>query len=76
MIALLDTSEDLDVCAGELGCATEQLFSPLTRFSDRYPERKKAADNGGFKGLNIPAPSYRPLKKESLRAKSERSSEK
>ncbi len=55
MMALLDTSQDLDVCATELGCATEQLFSPLTRFRDRYPERKKAADNGGFKGLDIKA---------------------
>ena len=52
---MLDTSEDLDVCAVELGCSVEQLFSPLTRFTDRHPERRKAADNGGFKGLNIPA---------------------
>lgn len=55
MIGLLDTSEDLDVCAVELGCAVEQLFSPLTRFRDRYPDRKKSADNGGFKGLDIKA---------------------
>lgn len=55
MIALLDTSEDLDVCATELGCDVEQLFSPLTRFKDRHPDRKKAADNGGFKGLDIAA---------------------
>ena len=55
MIALLDTSEDLEVCAIELGCAVEQLFSPLTRFSDKNPEGMKAADNGGFKGLDIPA---------------------
>lgn len=55
MIALLDTSQDLDVCAEELGCDVEQLFSPLTRFKDRHPDRKKAADNGGFKGLDIPA---------------------
>lgn len=55
MIALLDTSEDLDVCAEELGVPCEQLFSPLTRFRDRHPERKKAADNGGFKKLDIAA---------------------
>lgn len=55
MIALLDTSEDLDVCAEELGVPVEQLFSPLTRFKDRHPDRKKAADNGGFKGLDIAA---------------------
>lgn len=55
MIALLDTSEDLDVCAAELGVPVEQLFSPLTRFRDRHPDRKKAADNGGFKGVDIPA---------------------
>lgn len=55
MIALLDTSEDLDVCAEELGSPVEQLFSPLTRFKDRHPDRKKAADNGGFKRLDIPA---------------------
>lgn len=55
MIALLDTSEDLAVCAEELGCACEQLFSPLTRFKDRHPDQMKAADNGGFKGLDIRA---------------------
>lgn len=55
MIALLDTSEDLDTCAAELGTDVEQLFSPLTRFRDRHPDRKKAADNSGFKRLDIPA---------------------
>lgn len=55
MIALLDTSENLATCSLELGCPVEQLFSPLTRFKDRNPTAKKAADNGGFKGLNIPA---------------------
>jgi hypothetical protein len=53
MIALLDTSEDLAVCSQELGCPVEQLFSPLTRFSDKNPGGMKAADNGGFKGLDI-----------------------
>ena len=55
MIALLDTSEDLEVCASELGCAVEQLFSPLTRFADKNPDGMKAADNGGFKGVDIAA---------------------
>lgn len=55
MIALLDTSEDLEVCAAELGYAVEQLFSPLTRFADKNPEGMKAMDNGGFAGLNIDA---------------------
>jgi hypothetical protein len=55
MIALLDTSEDLAVCAEELGCPCEQLLSPLTRFKDRHPDKMKAADNGGFKGLDIDA---------------------
>ena len=55
MIALLDTSEDLAVCARELGCPVEQLFSPLTRFKDKDRQKKKAADNGGFKGLDVPS---------------------
>ena len=55
VIALLDTSEDLKTCSFELGCSVEQLFSPLTRFIDRHPNQMKAADNGGFGGLNIPA---------------------
>lgn len=49
MIGLLDTSQDLDVCSAELGAPVEQLFSPLTRFRDRHPDRRKAADNSGFK---------------------------
>lgn len=55
MIALLDTSENLDICASELGVPVEQLFSPLTRFRDKDPQRKKAADNGAFAGLDIGA---------------------
>lgn len=55
MIAMLDTSEDLAVCAEELGAPVEQLFSPLTRFTDKDSEAMKAADNGGFAGLNIQA---------------------
>jgi hypothetical protein len=55
VIALLDTSEKLETCAEELGGEVEQLFSPLTRFKDQNPDAMKAADNGGFKGLDIPA---------------------
>lgn len=55
MIALLDTSEDLEICSLELGCPVEQLFSPSTRFRDRAPHAKKAADNSGFVALNIAA---------------------
>lgn len=55
MIAVLDTSEDLAICAAELGCPVEQLFSPLTRFSDKNPGASKAMDNGGFAGLDIAA---------------------
>lgn len=55
MIALLDTSEKLEVCAEEIGGPVEQLFSPLTRFKDQNPDAMKAGDNSGFSGLNIPA---------------------
>lgn len=48
MIALLDTSEDLDVCENELGCPVEQLLTPLTRFTPQRPEAKFAIDNGAF----------------------------
>lgn len=52
MIAMLDTSEDLAVCALELGCVVEQLFTPLTRFSCQYPDERFAIDNGCFKRFN------------------------
>ncbi len=55
MIAMLDTSEDLKVCADEIGGPVEQLFSPLTRFKDQDPDAMKSSDNGGFKRLDIPA---------------------
>jgi hypothetical protein len=48
MIALLDTSEDLSVCEGELGCAVGQLLTPLTRFTLQKPELPFAIDNGAF----------------------------
>lgn len=48
MIVLLDTSHDLDVCAGELGCVTEQLFTPLNGFTRQKPAEHFAIDNGAF----------------------------
>ncbi len=48
MIVLLDTSHDLDVCAAELGCATGQLLTPLTRYKLRDPSKPWAIDNGAF----------------------------
>lgn len=55
MIAMLDTSESLDVCSQEIGCPVEQLFSPLTMFSDKNPGARKGMDNGGFSGLDARA---------------------
>lgn len=52
MIALLDTSHDLNVCAEELGCAVEQLFTPLTRFRPQQPEAMFAIDNGAYSSFN------------------------
>src|SRR5690242_20378844 len=52
---MLDTSEDLEVCAAELGAPVEQLFSPLTMFSDKNPSAMKGMDNGGFSGLDVRA---------------------
>ncbi len=46
MIALLDTSEDISVCAAELGCEVGQLLTPLTRFTLR--SKTWAIDNGAF----------------------------
>lgn len=46
MIAMLDTSEDLDVCAAELGCEVGQLFTPLTRFSRQKEDGISGIDNG------------------------------
>lgn len=53
MIALLDTSEDLKVCAEELGCEVLQLFTPLTRFAPQDPEAMFAIDNGAFSNFSI-----------------------
>ena len=48
MIALLDTSEDLVTASDELGCAVEQLLTPLTRFKRQRPQDHFAIDNGAF----------------------------
>ena len=48
MIALLDTSENLDLCASELGCEVEQLLTPLTRFKRQKAGDHFAIDNGAF----------------------------
>lgn len=55
MIALLDNGQDLGTCEDELGSPVGQLLTPLTRYRLRDPERPWAIDNGGFKGLDIPA---------------------
>lgn len=48
MIVMLDTPQDLSVCASELGCEVEQLFTPLTRRNPQHPEKRYAMDNGAF----------------------------
>jgi hypothetical protein len=48
VIALLDTSERLEVCQAELHCDVGQLLTPLTRFRLQRPELPWAIDNGAF----------------------------
>ena len=55
MIALLDNGQNLDQCEAEIGTPVGQLLTPLTRYRLRDPSRPWAIDNGGFKGLDIPA---------------------
>lgn len=52
MMALLDTSHDLNVCAEELGVPVGQLFSPLNGFLPRPEMDVCAFDNSGFKKFN------------------------
>jgi hypothetical protein len=53
MIVLLDTSEDLSVCAAELGgCEVGQLLTPLTGFRLRDSSKPWAIDNGAFSGFD------------------------
>ncbi len=53
MIVMLDTPQDLSVCASELGCEVEQLFTPLTRRNAQRPEQWFAMDNGAFARFEI-----------------------
>jgi hypothetical protein len=48
MMALLDTSQDLDQCAAEIGGEVGQLLTPLTRYRLRDPDRPWGIDNGGY----------------------------
>lgn len=51
MIALLDTNQDLDACAIELGGDVGQLLTPLTRRLLQKPTAPWAIDNGAFSGF-------------------------
>ncbi len=53
MIVMLDTPQDLNTCAAELGCAVEQLFTPLTRRLPQRPEQMFAMDNGAFSRFEV-----------------------
>jgi hypothetical protein len=55
MIALLDTGQDLEECASDLGCAVGQLLTPLTRYSLRDAGRPWAIDNGAFSDFRVAA---------------------
>lgn len=48
MIVMLDTPQDLGMCAAEIGCDVEQLFTPLTRRNPQRPDQMFAMDNGAF----------------------------
>jgi len=48
MLALLDTNEDKDVCAEEIGGEVGQLLTPLTRFRLTDQSKPWAIDNGAF----------------------------
>jgi hypothetical protein len=48
MLVLLDTNDDLSVCATELQCPVGQLLTPLTRFALTDPSLPWAIDNGAF----------------------------
>ena len=52
MIVMLDTSQKFDSCESELGCAVEQLFTPLTRYNAQRPADHFAMDNGAFSRFN------------------------
>lgn len=48
MIAMLDTSQDLESCETEIGVTVEQLLTPLTRYLPQKPDQHFAIDNGAF----------------------------
>ncbi len=52
MIVMLDTNDDLATCREEIGFPVEQLFTPLTRYSNRHPDAHFAIDNGAFSRFN------------------------
>lgn len=64
---LLDTSEDLAVCAEELGCEVEQLCTPLTGFTRQDKKKFFSIDNGAFAGLDVDR--FRSLLKREAHAK-------
>lgn len=55
MIAMLDTSEGLDVAEKEIGCAVEQLLTPLTKFKLKRKGARYAIDNGAFSKFDAQA---------------------
>ena len=55
MIAMLDTSHDLDTAEREIGCKVEELLTPLTRFQRKRIEGCFAIDNGAFAGFSSEA---------------------
>lgn len=63
MIALLDTSEALDVCAHELGCEVHQLVTPAPGFTRQNEHDWYGMDNGCFGGFKE-QPFNRILKRE------------
>lgn len=66
MIVMLDTSQSLDSCEGEVGCKVEQLFTPLTRYLPQRPDCKFGIDNGAFSRFDA-ASFLSLLKRESPR---------
>ena len=52
MISLLDTGQDLDVCAAEIGGEVGQLLTPLTRYNLQNDALPWAIDNGAFSHFN------------------------
>lgn len=52
MIVMLDTPDNLDEAAAELGCKVEQLLTPLTRRKRQQPECRFTVDNGAFARFN------------------------